>query len=107
MRKVEASPKGCASLTSLKVSTKLMKKITIEIDSKWQKIVHSPIFSVVAALQGVAVTFAPLFLYWSAKGQMFRGSEMVIVPVCFAVIFLVPFFYYRLGGIVVKELKNK
>jgi hypothetical protein len=84
-----------------------MKKITIQIDSKWQKIVNSPLFYVVAALQGVAITFAPLFLYWTAKGQMFRGSEPVIVPFCFAVIFLVPLFYYRLGGIVVNELKNK
>ena len=38
-----------------------MEKETIEIDSKWVKIVRSPLYWVVAALQGVSITFAPLF----------------------------------------------
>jgi hypothetical protein len=80
-----------------------MEKITIEIDAKWREIVRSPLYKVVAALQGVAVTFVPLFLYWCGKGR-FPGYEPVIVPACFVVIFLVPFFYYSLGAAVIKEL---
>jgi hypothetical protein len=53
----------------------------------------------VAALQGVSVSFAPLFLYWSGKG-MFHGSEWLVVPSCFAVILLVGFFYMLLGSAV-------
>jgi len=52
-----------------------METVTIEIDSKWVKLVRSPLYWIVAALQGVSITFAPLFLYWSGKG-IFRGSRM-------------------------------
>jgi hypothetical protein len=84
-----------------------MDTVTIEIDSKWVKIVHSPFFWVVATLQGVSVSFAPLFLYWSGKGTFFHGSEWIIVPSCFAVILLVGFFYMWLGGAVIGELRKK
>ena len=83
-----------------------MAKVTIEIDSRWVKVVRSPLYWIVAALQGVSITFAPLFLYWSGKG-MFRGSEWMIVPSSFAVILLVGFFYMLLGSAVVGELRKK
>ena len=84
-----------------------MDKVTIEIDSKWMKIVHSPLYWIVTALQGVSITFAPLFLYWSGKGMFHYGSEWIIVPSCFAVILLVGFFYMWLGGTVIGELRKK
>ena len=73
-----------------------MNMVTIQIDSKWQRFVRSPLYYVIAALQGVSVTFAPWFLYRCGKGEFFPGHEQIIVPLCFAVIFLVPLFYYRL-----------
>ena len=84
-----------------------MEKVTIEIDSKWVRIAHSPLFWIVAGLQGVSVSFAPLFLYWSGKGTFFHGFEWIIVQSCFAVIFLVGLFYMRLGGVVIGELRKK
>jgi hypothetical protein len=83
-----------------------MDKVTIQIDSKWVRIVRSPLFWVVGALQGVSLTFAPLFLYWSGKGRFFPEAEWIIVPSCFAVIFLVGLFYLRLGGEVIRELRK-
>ena len=83
-----------------------MEKITIELDVKWQRIARSPLYFVVAAFQGVAVSFAPLFLYWCAKG-MFTGYEWFVVPCCFAVIIFVALFYYLLGGAVIRELRKK
>jgi hypothetical protein len=83
-----------------------MGKVTIEIDSKWLRIVRSPLMWIVAALQGVSITFAPLFLYWSGKGHFYRGSEWFIVPLCFASIFLVGLFYMRLGGEIIRELRK-
>jgi len=83
-----------------------MAKVTIEIDSRWAKVVRSPLYWIVAALQGVSITFAPLFLYWSGKG-MFQGSEWLVVPSCIAVILLVGFFYMLLGSAVVGELRKK
>jgi hypothetical protein len=84
-----------------------MSSVTVEIDPKWVKIVRSPAYFVIAALQGGSVTFAPLFLYWCGQGKFFPGSERIVVPLCFAVIFLVPSFYFLLGGAVVKELRQK
>jgi hypothetical protein len=84
-----------------------MHKVTVEIDSKWVKIVRSPLYWIVAALQGVSISFAPLFLYWSGKGSFFYGAERIVVPSCFAVILLAGFFYMLPGSAVIGELKKK
>jgi hypothetical protein len=84
-----------------------MDKVTIEIDSKWVKIVHWPLYRIIATLQGISVSFAPLFLYWSGKGMFHHGSEWYIVPSCFAVILPVGFFYILLGGAAIGELRKK
>lgn len=81
-------------------------KVTVEIDQKWATMARSPIHFIVAGLTGVSVTFAPLFLYWSGKGKFYPGYEGVIVPLCFAVIYFVPGFYFRLGSVVAKELRQ-
>ncbi len=60
-----------------------------------------------AALQGIAVSFAPLFLYWSGKGNFPPGSEWFVVPACFGMILLVGLFYILLGSAVIRELKKK
>ncbi len=84
-----------------------MERVTVEIDSTWAKIARSPLYFVFAALQGVSVSFAPLFLYWSDKGKFYQGYEWIVVPSCFAVIWLIPVFYFRLAGPVIKELRQK
>jgi hypothetical protein len=60
----------------------------------------------VASLQGVAVTFAPLFLYWSGKGFFSPEENRFVVPLCFATIFLVGMFYMLLGSGVIRELRK-
>jgi len=82
-------------------------KVTVEIDQKWANVARSPLYFVVAALTGVSITFAPLFLYESGTGRLFPGHARVIVPLCFAVIYFVPFFYMRLGGAVIAELRRE
>jgi len=84
-----------------------MKRVTIEVDARWVKIVHSPLYWTVAILQGVSITFAPLFLYWSGKGWFLNRWEWLIVPSCFAVILFVGFFYRLLGSVVIGELRKK
>ena len=84
-----------------------MEKVTIEINSTCAKIARSPIYFVIAALQGVSVSFAPLFLYWCGKGGYFQRYERVIAPLCFAMIVLIPLFYFAIGGAVIKELRQK
>jgi hypothetical protein len=84
-----------------------MTTVTVEIDSRLVRFVRSRAFTVVAGLQGVCVSFAPLFLYWSGQGKFYRGYEWFVVPSCFAVICLVPLVYFRLGGPVANELRKK
>ena len=84
-----------------------MRKVAIEIDSRWVRIVRSPLYWIVAALQGIAVSFAPLFLYWSGRGIFYPNYRWFIVPSCFAVIFLVGYFYMALGSAVIAELRRK
>ena len=84
-----------------------MHRTSIEIDSRWVKIARSPVYFFIVTLQGISVTFAPLFLYWSGRGNYFRGLEWLVVPLCFAVIFLVPGFYFWLGCSVIRQLRQK
>jgi hypothetical protein len=82
-----------------------MGDVTIEIDSRWSKRVNSPLFRVVQTVQGVAVSFAPLFLYESGKGW-FRNYEYAVAGSCLAII-LLGFFYIQLGGEIIRELRRK
>ena len=84
-----------------------MDKVPIEIDSKWVKVARSPVYFVIAFLQGMSVSFAPLFLYWSGRGNYFNGFEWLVVPLCFAVIFMVFVFYFWLGSSVIRQLRQK
>jgi hypothetical protein len=82
-----------------------MNTITIEIDSKWHRRLHSPIYKAMSALRGVSVTFAPLFLYWCGQEEnIFGAYKYVIVGISFAMIFVVPWYFERLGDVVSKEL---
>jgi hypothetical protein len=84
-----------------------MAKVTIELNSGWLRLVRSPLMWVIWSLQGVSITFAPLFLYWSGRGWFFPDWNWLAVPLCFAVIFLIPAFYFYLGSAVIKELRQR
>jgi hypothetical protein len=81
-------------------------KVTIDVDPMWVRIARSPIYFILSSLTGVSVSFAPLFLYWCGKGKFYPGYERIVVPLCFAVICLVPVFYFRLGNLVASELRQ-
>jgi hypothetical protein len=84
-----------------------MDKVSIEIDSRWVKVVRSPVYFIISALQGISVSFAPLFLYWSGRGSYFNGLEWLVVPLCFAIILVVSVFYFLLGSSVIRQLRQK
>ena len=83
-----------------------MDKVSIEIDSGWVKVARSPAYFIITALQGVSVSFAPLFLYWSGRNY-FNGLEWLVVPLCFGIIFVVSVFYFWLGASVIRQLRQK
>jgi len=81
-----------------------MEKVTIEISARWGRLVRSPFMLIIAALQGVSISFAPLLLYWSCKGEFYPDSRWIL-PVLFTMAYLVPLFYFFIAGPVVKELR--
>ena len=83
-----------------------MNKVTVEISPMLQKIARSPVYFLVAALQGVSISFAPLFLYWCGTKDFLKPHALWIVPLCFLAIWIVGFFYIFLGSPVVKELRR-
>jgi hypothetical protein len=84
-----------------------MVRVTIEVDSWRAKVARSPVYWIVAPLQGVALTFAPLFLYWCGKGTISPGAGRIVVPACVAAILLVGLFNGALAAPVVKELRER
>jgi len=80
--------------------------VIVEIDSAWVRFVRSPAFIVVSALSGVSISFAPYFLYLSGQGKFDRGLQWLIVPLCFAIIYLVPLVYIRIGSAVIEALRK-
>ena len=84
-----------------------MEKVTIELNANWAKRVNSPLMWIVWTLQGVSISFAPLFLYWSGTGMFHPDAKWIIVSRCAAIVYLIPLFYMYLGGAVIKELRKQ
>jgi hypothetical protein len=84
-----------------------MEKVAIQIDARWLRRVKSPLFWVVGGLQGVSVTFAPLFLLWAATGNFQITGRVFILSACFLSILLVGWFYLLLGHEVIRELAKQ
>ncbi len=78
-------------------------KVMIEVDAKWVRRINSPWYWAVSTLTGVSITFAPLFLY--RYGQ--DGGATWKVATCFALIYLVPLFYIRLGAHVIRAIRRQ
>lgn len=85
----------------------MAQPVTVQISPKWVSLINSPLMLVVWALQGVAISFAPLFLYWSGKGWFFPASKLVVVSLCFALIFGEGFFYMSLANHVVAQVRRR
>ena len=75
-----------------------MDKVTVEVNPLLARFVRSRVFIFIAALQGVCVSFAPLFLDWSGKGKFYPGYEWLFVPLCFVVTWGVPSVYFALAN---------
>ena len=81
-------------------------KVTIELDESWVRVVNSPLMWLVAALQGLAISFAPLFIFFCGQGVFPRNIEWIVVAVSYAIILFVMMFYFRLGAHVVGALRR-
>jgi hypothetical protein len=87
----------------------MAEPVAVTISPIWVSLINSPLMWVVWSLQGVAISFAPLFLYWSGRGEglFFSVPNWVVVLLCFAVIVGEGFFYLSLGNHVVGQVRRK
>ena len=78
--------------------------ITVKIDPKWRRRVHSPWFYLITAFTGVSVSFAPMALFWCGATPELGLWRWVIGAASFLMIYLVPGFYMSLAGEVLAQL---
>ncbi len=72
-------------------------RVTVEVPADAYRLAQNPVlYFTVAALTGVSVSFSPFFLYQFGREGV--GWSDWRVWACFAVTFLVPMFYARLGA---------
>jgi uncharacterized membrane protein len=83
-----------------------MSTVSIEIDSKGAKRSRSPLYRWVLSFRGVATTSAPIFLYGAGRGW-FHKYDYLAAALCFAIIYLVGWFYVLLGNEVIGQLRNE
>ena len=81
--------------------------VTVEISEVWVRRLNSPLFSVVGALTGVSISFAPLGLLWLGIFNQWNVLTVSGAAACFLMIYFVPLFYMRLAGQVITQLVGK
>jgi hypothetical protein len=83
-----------------------MSTVIIEVDSKWVARINSPLFSIVQALSGVSISFAPLFLYWAGSWGLTGPVKWITIIVCFALIVIVPGYYMWVASPIISKLRK-
>ena len=83
-----------------------MDNVNVVINSKWVKRINSPLYTIVQALTGISVSFAPLFLYFAGEWGLIGLSKWLIFIVCYGIIFLVSAFYMGLAFSVIKPIRK-
>ena len=81
--------------------------VTVQISEVWVRRLNSPVFYVVGALTGVSVTFAPLALLWLGIYNQWNVLTVSGAAACFLMIYLVPLFYMRLAGQVIRQVVSR
>ena len=80
-------------------------RFEIELPRLWVRLAESPIKLVIAALTGLALTFAPLFLFILGKqGASYKDPRVIV---CLAAIVLVPFVYIRLSTLLIAQIRRR
>ena len=85
----------------------MAEPVAVKISPMWVSVINSPLMPMVWAFQGVAISFAPLFLYWSGRGNFFSVPGWIVALLCFAVIFGEGLFYMSLASHVVAQVRGK
>lgn len=87
-----------------------MTTVQIEIDSRWVPRMQSTWFAAVQSLQGVSLSFCPLFIYWAGGGMPLIAENPVlkwsVLGACGAIILAVQGTNLSLVGEVVRAIRR-
>lgn len=82
-----------------------MASIVVSVDEKWASRVRSPLYRIVEALSGVAITFAPALLYYAAASDHLAVAlKSGMIALAAALIFLVPLFYISFARSIIRRI---
>ena len=81
--------------------------VWVEVDRRWVDRVRSPMFMVVAAFTGVSISFAPLTLLFLDHIPVPSVYRWIIAGICLTMIYVIPGWYMRLAGEVLRQLHAK
>lgn len=81
--------------------------VTVTISAKSVRRINSPLYFVVAALTGVSITFMPLALLALGMHNSWNPLTIGAGMICWLVSYLVPMFYFRIAGEVVKQVYRR
>lgn len=80
---------------------------TVKISAKTVRQINSPVYFAIAALTGVSITFMPLALLGLGIHNDWNFLTVGAAIICWLVGYLVPMFYFRVAGQVIKQVYRK
>jgi hypothetical protein len=81
-----------------------METVSVQVDSKWARIIRSPIYWVVTALTGVSVTFFPAYLLELGRnGHTFFDWQVLLLWITTVAVTVV---HFRLSTPVIRALRT-
>lgn len=81
--------------------------VNVQISAKWVRYVNSPLFVVISAFTGVSITFVPLAMLGLGIWNQWNVLTVAAAAGCWAIGYLVPMFYFRIAGEVIKQIYKK
>lgn len=83
------------------------QQVSVQISAKWVERVNSPYFVVIAAFTGVSITFVSLAMLGLGILNQWNVLTVSAAIACWLVGYIVPLFYFRLAGEVIRQIHRK
>lgn len=86
-----------------------MEKVSVEIDARWIRRINSKGFGIISALQGVAITFCPLYIYFAGTMGILQDHPLlkwIVLIASFATIYVVGLVHIKIATEMVTALRK-
>ncbi|MEZ6125935.1 MAG: hypothetical protein R3C49_22635 [Planctomycetaceae bacterium] len=80
--------------------------VTVEISEAWVRSINSWKFTLVSALSGVSVTFAPIGLLGLGSWDLAAPARFLLAIPLLLIVYFVPLYYFRLSSDVIRQVHS-